>query len=56
MPTWGSSSSQRLSPPPATVVQVLLVVYPFLWLQLYLFLFKQRAKKLGPASRGAKKE
>lgn len=36
-----------ISSRPFPALQVLLVVYPFLWLQLYLFLFKQRAKKLG---------
>lgn len=33
------------------LLQALLFVYPLLWLQLYLFLFRQRAKKLGPVKR-----
>jgi len=39
-------------------MQVLLCTYPFLWLQLYTFLFRQRRKKLGPASaaRGSAKK
>ena len=35
-----------------TSSQVLLLAYPFLWLQLYSFLFRQRRKKLG--SKGSK--
>jgi hypothetical protein len=36
-------------------LQVLLCVYPFLWFQLYSFLFGQRRKKLAAGGRADKK-
>jgi hypothetical protein len=35
---------------PPLLPQALLCVYPFLWFRLYSFLFRQRAKKVGPAA------
>lgn len=36
-------------------VSVLLVLYPFLWFSLYIYMFKQRQSKLGKRSRGKRK-
>ncbi|KAM0026356.1 putative very-long-chain (3R)-3-hydroxyacyl-CoA dehydratase [Helianthus debilis subsp. tardiflorus] len=38
-----------------TFVKAVLICYPFLWLQLYLYLFKQRRSKLYPRSEKEKK-
>lgn len=42
-----------------SLLQALLALYPLLWFRLYSFLFRQRAKKLGPgaeAGSSAKKQ
>ena len=44
-------SNHHLAPAPHAPAQVLLALYPFLWFQLYAFLFKQRRKKLGGGPR-----
>ena len=40
---------------PPTYPQVALLLYPFLWLQLYTFLFAQRRKRLGLVAGGHRK-
>ncbi|XP_024965484.1 very-long-chain (3R)-3-hydroxyacyl-CoA dehydratase 2 [Cynara cardunculus var. scolymus] len=37
-------------------VKAVLICYPFLWLQLYLYLFKQRRSKLRPRNKEKKRE
>lgn len=37
-------------------MQVLLILYPFLWWQLFSMLLRQRKKRLGGASPGALKK
>lgn len=40
----------------SSFMQVLLILYPFLWWQLFSMLLRQRKKRLGGASPGALKK